>query len=65
MLLSNGRKNHSAVPILYFFYIYTYYFEQCRCMSLFRKVILISAVAARRVQNWGRGAHVNVARKEF
>lgn len=36
MLLSSVRKSHSAVPI---FYVSIYYFEQCRCMSVFRKII--------------------------
>lgn len=34
-------------------------------MTLFRKVILISAVTARTAQDWGRSARINVAREEF
>lgn len=62
MLLSSVRKSHSAVPIVY---VSVYYFEQCRCMSVFRKIIFISAASARRAQDWGRAAHVNVTGKKF
>lgn len=62
VLLSSVRKSHSAVPI---FYVSIYYFEQCRCMPVFRKIILISAASARRVQDWGKAAHVNVTGKKF
>lgn len=62
VLFSSVRKSHSAVPI---FYASIYYFEQCGCTSLFSKVILISAANARRIQDWGRAAHVNVTGRKF